>query len=392
VKLLSTLLFFLVAAVPAYSQAEPPKQQAPDLPQKEPLRIRITFAGDVLMEADWRKPAPPPAELFADVREILSAADLAIVNLESPLTEWPHQTRFKSKALVAAGRDYILRVTSQEAAPALRDAGIDVVALANNHTMDYGERGISETMERLRDAGVLYAGAGANRAEAERARVIEVKGIRIGVLSFSDVVPPGYAAFEDWPGIASAKDVSRMENAIRAAHKDADFVLVVFHWGEELARMPTKRQMDLARAARDAGAGLILGAHPHVLEPVGCMGNVPVVYSAGNFVFPTGRPLAQRSAIFEIEITRESESAAASASAVRILPMVMNEEGRVRPAEPAVAAEILREMETGAAQLGARLDAAVLTCTGQPVRYVPRRETPRKPSPAQHKAGSKKRN
>jgi poly-gamma-glutamate capsule biosynthesis protein CapA/YwtB (metallophosphatase superfamily) len=354
-------------------QAEPPTAPAARASLEV---IRIVFVGDVLMEADWRQPAISPAELFASVRDVLSAADIAVCNLESPLTDWPHQTRLKSKALIAACRDYILRVRSPDAALALRDAGIDLAALANNHTMDYGERGIFETMERLRDAGLLYVGAGATRAEAERTRIVEVRGLRIAFLSFSDVVPPGYAAQDDWPGIASAKDVSRLTAAIERARPEADFLIVIFHWGVELERMPSKRQMDLARISRAAGADVILGSHPHVLQPVGCTGKTPVVYSAGNFVFPTSRDLAQRSAVFEIEVTREEGKP--SARAVRVVPTMMDADGRTRLAATEEAAGILREMGKGAAQLGARLDGDVITCTGAPVVYKPKPTTPRR--------------
>lgn len=380
-------VLFLCALVvwPASAQqTEIPPEQKP-AEEKKVESVRIVFVGDVLMEAKWRNPAPPPGELFAEVREILQAADVAICNLESPLTDWPHQTRLKSKAMIAAGRDYVLRVSSQDAAPALRDAGIDITALANNHTMDYGERGMFQTMERLRDAEVLSVGAGANRNEAERMRIVEVRGMKVGVLSFSDVVPPGFAAKDDWPGIASAKDPARMSEVIRRSRPEADFLVVVFHWGEELAQMPSQRQLDLAKVASEAGADVILGAHPHVLQPVGCSGMTPVVYSAGNFVFPTTRPLAQRSAIFEVEVQRGAEGEAARVVHLRVFPTQMNEVGRARPAPEEISGSILKEMRAGAALLGGKMDGDKFVCTGEPVQYVP------PPKPESKKSSPKKR-
>ncbi len=355
--------------------AQPPQGVTP----QGPLRIR--FIGDVLMEAPWRRPPPPPAGLFAQVREALRSADVVICNLESPLTDSTATTPHKNRALVAAGRDFILKTASPEAAAALAEAGIRVASLANNHVMDYTERGLRDTLDRLRAAGILAVGAGENRQAAEQVRVVKVRGLRVGFLSFSDVVPRFADAGEERPGIASSKDVARMRGAIRLARPQADFLVVLFHWGRELARRPTPRQRVLAFAAATAGADVILGAHPHVLQGLGCEARVPVVYSAGNFVFPTSRPGSQNSAIFEIEVPDPAPRVVAAGPSpprritLRLLPSRMDESGRARLAEPALARWILSEARRLSSGLGVRFREDSASCA-EPARGLRKKAPP----------------
>lgn len=347
------LLATPLIAVVVFSGARPAS------PGQQPISaspLRIVFVGDVLLEAPWQQPPLRPAELFENVRASLSGADVAVCNLEEPLTDWPYRTRHKNPAAVAAGRDFIFRATAPDAATALREAGIDVAALANNHTMDYGERGLLDTIKRLTDAGVLPVGAGETLAEAEQVRVLAVGGLRVGFLSFSDVVPSSYAAEADLPGIASSKDSSRVRAAIARARPSVDFLAVIFHWGEGVTSSTTPRQQELARVAVRAGADLVLGAHPHVLQGVGCVGRVPVVYSAGNFVFSSRRPASQRSALFEIEVV------AGRASAIRVVPLLISEQGVPHLAEGTVAENILKEMAGLSTAHGAQASGDTFTC------------------------------
>ncbi len=326
--------------------------------------IRLAFAGDVLLEASWKQPPLPPAELWDGVRARLAEADLVVVNLEEPLTDWPQRTRLKNARSVAAGRDYVLRATSRDAARALRDAGVRVAALANNHTMDYEEQGMRDTLARLDGAGIVSVGGGENLESAERLRTVELRGIRFGFLSFSDVVPPGYQAGEGRAGIATAKDVSRMRGIITAARPDAAVLVVIFHWGVEKARTPSPRQRELAAAAQQSGADLILGAHPHVLQGVGCMGRVPVAYSAGNFIFPTSRAAARRTAIFEITFAAGEAGAKPEVDFVRLAPALIDDRGAPQLLTGGQGNSILNEMARLSWRLGARVEGDRIRCAG----------------------------
>ncbi len=338
----------------------------------------------MLLEASWKQPPLPPDVLWDGVRGRLGEADLVVVNLEEPLTDWPHRTRLKNPAAVAAGRDYVLRATSLDAARAMRDAGVRVAALANNHTMDYQEQGMLDTLARLDSAGIASVGGGESIEAAEGTRVVEIQGVRFGLLAFSDVVPPGYQAGLGRPGIASAKDVDRMRGVISSARAHADVLVVIFHWGIQKARTPSPRQRELARAAQQAGADLILGGHPHVLQGVGCLGDVPVVYSAGNFVFPTSRAAARRTAIFEIEFSRKPESSKPRVDFVRLVPALIDDGGAPQLLMGRAGNSIRNEMATLSWQLGARVDGDRLQCsapgtgTGQAKRR-PRKGRSRRP-------------
>ena len=300
--------------------------------------IRIFWVGDIVMEVPWRQQAVPPKSLFDGVREHLKSADLVIANLETPLTDWTEQTPNKDKAAVEAGKDVILRVSSPEAAQALSDAGIKTVGLANNHVMDFTEHGLMDTLERLRKAGVSYAGAGENLAEAEGALILKIKGKRIGILSFSDVVPRYSWAEANHPGIATAKEADRVVGAVRHTRPRVDILIMVFHWGTQFVQQPIPRQVFLAQEAQRAGADLVLGAHPHVLQGVGCVGRAPVVYSAGNFVFPTMSAPTRRTVIFEFEFSSDQPIS------VRLVPAVIDEHGAPQLVNGEARLDILDEM------------------------------------------------
>jgi poly-gamma-glutamate capsule biosynthesis protein CapA/YwtB (metallophosphatase superfamily) len=304
--------------VPAKTSSAPPKPA-----DTSGGTIRIFWVGDIVMEVPWRQQAVPPGTLFDGVREHLKSADLVIGNLESPLTDWTEPTPNKDKAAVEAGKDVILRVSSPEAAPALADAGIKVVGLANNHVMDFTEHGLMDTLERLRKAGVLFAGAG----EA------------------------------DHPGIATAKEADRVVAAVRRARPKVDILIMVFHWGTQFVQEPIPRQVFLAQEAQRAGADLVLGAHPHVLQGAGCIGRAPVVYSAGNFVFPTMSAPTRRTAIFEFEFSGDRTIS------VRLVPAVIDEHGAPQLVSGEARQDILDEMTKLSKPLGLQFNEDSGTCS-----------------------------
>jgi len=344
------LCFLLIAGCIAGSS----RAQEPVVPAAPSLRI--LFVGDILFEASWQTNPPAAASLFARVKEILHGADLVIGNLEEPLTDHPTRTPHKNPDAVARGEDFIFRATAPGIAAAMKEAGLDVATLANNHTMDYGEQGLFDTLEQLEDAGIVSVGGGRTLREADRIRVLPLQGVRVGIVSLSDVVPRYYWATGDRPGISPAKYIRRVREVVSRARPHADVLLVVFHWGPMFTSVPTPRQQRWARVAREAGADVVLGAHPHVLQGIGCVDGAPVVYSAGNFIFPTSNPKARRSAIFELQLT------GAEVEAVRVIPIQLDGEGRPAPARAQSAESILKEMETLSRDLGANFSDGSARC------------------------------
>jgi poly-gamma-glutamate synthesis protein (capsule biosynthesis protein) len=219
---------------------------------------------------------------FADVKERLATADLRYGNLELALTDRG----------AAANKDYTFRAPPGET-QALVDAGINVVDLANNHVLDFGAQGLLDTQAALDAAGISHVGAGADDAAAHKPLITTVNGIRIAWLAYANVpddsgpshfVARSLEAGPGRPGVAwGTPDIVTRD--VSAAKQQADIVIVALHSGYEYTDVPNSTQTGLAHAAIDAGASLVLGAHPHVLQGIEFYKGGVIAYSLGNFVF-----------------------------------------------------------------------------------------------------------
>lgn len=195
---------------------------------------------------------------FEKTRTLLSSADITVINLETPLLA---QCTPTTEGMVFCG--------SANAADGLADAGIDVATLANNHIGNYGKAGIEETKQILLRSNITPV--------SETPGIKTVNGIRFAFLAYNDIGAP--EAGVPWA------EYERIKNDIQQASRNADVILVSFHWGIEYQTQPTKRQQDLARFAIDNGADVILGNHPHWIEPVELYKGKFIIYAHGNFVF-----------------------------------------------------------------------------------------------------------
>ena len=232
----------------------------------------LLAGGDVLLDLT----EPEGIDPFTKVEPSLSSADVAIVNLEMAITERgePYDKEFVFRA-------------PGSAALTLAGAGIDVVSLANNHILDFGAEGLEDTISVLDEVGILRPGAGANNAEAYAPRVLVLDNeIRVAFVSASAIIPGGFAAGAERPGVADAKwAIPRVLAAVRAAASGNDVVVVSVHWGAERATCPSEDQRELAQQLIEAGANLILGHHPHVLQPIETFDRTVIAYSLGNFAW-----------------------------------------------------------------------------------------------------------
>ena len=239
----------------------------------------ILFTGDVLFanafkagyDADGIKGVVAP-ELLEELR----AADILMVNNEFP---------FSDRGTPMADKQFTFRC-SPGYVKALNEMGVDIVSLANNHTLDYGRDALSDTFTTLDGAGILYAGAGETKERAYELQIIEKNGKKFGFLAASRVVPESnWKVEERTPGMLTAYDDTKLVQLIKEARSGCDFLAVYIHWGVEYDAYPQDYQTKIATDCFNAGADLILGAHTHCLQGISYISGKPVFYSLGNFVF-----------------------------------------------------------------------------------------------------------
>ncbi len=279
--------------------------------------ISVVVAGDTSFThgLDQRDP-------LGDIAPVLTEGDLAIVNVETVIAEEevgaPIEKVYVFKSPPASGG-------------ILAGAGVDVAALANNHALDYGPDGVLRTIEILEEAGLATAGTGRGPGAAYAGTRLRVDGWPVAVLSFTrvpcDRPEPGETFI---PEIAWACPdyVDATVQAIAGAAARSDLVVVMAHWGVERQACPEPHQEELARAWVDAGADLVVGSHPHVLQGVERIGSAWVLYSTGNFAFPSAREESSYSAVFRFEVAEAGTSL--NAIPVRIVdgrPVVAEDSG-----------------------------------------------------------------
>ena len=256
--------------------------------------ISIVVAGDTSFThgLDQRDP-------LGDIAPVLADGDLAMVNVETVIAEEGVGSPIE--------KVYVFK-SPPASADILAAAGVDVAALANNHALDYGRKGVLRTIELLEGAGLATAGTGPDPDAAYAGTRLRARGWRVAVLSFTripcDRPEPGETFI---PEIAWAcpDDVPTSVEAVAAAAERSDLLVVMAHWGIERQACPEPHQRELAGAWVDAGADLVVGSHPHVLQGVERIGDAWVLYSTGNFAFPSAREESSYTAAFRFEVTED---------------------------------------------------------------------------------------
>ncbi|MEJ2637172.1 MAG: CapA family protein [Calditrichia bacterium] len=237
--------------------------------------IKIVAGGDVMlgswaqetiMQRGWDYP-------FRNLDSLLSDADLVFSNLEAPF----------GKGGTAFEKSYTFEVTP-DLVQVLKGGKINMVSLANNHIMDYGPEVLQQTREILKGHQIHFSGAGRNLAEARKPAIIYLNGIKIAVMSCSLTFPEEFWATDTSAGTCFPSHTFFFKD-IRKLKKENDLVIVSFHWGSELLEAPKEYQVKLAHRTIDAGADLILGHHPHVVQGIEVYKGKIIAYSLGNFIF-----------------------------------------------------------------------------------------------------------
>jgi poly-gamma-glutamate capsule biosynthesis protein CapA/YwtB (metallophosphatase superfamily) len=241
--------------------------------------VTLAFTGDVMFGRTVNthmlatgKDDPYP---FTHTANFLRTFDLTIGNLECVVS--------RLGTPVDKPRPFLLR-GDPLAYNRLIHAGFDVVSVANNHSGDYGKEAFLDEILTLPRHGITPVGGGRNKREAHTPVFRTVHNTTIGFLAYDEIGPSSFAATATTPGHAWLNE-ENVRLDVPVAHKQADFVIVFMHWGTEYATSFNDQQRHLAQVAIDSGADLVVGAHPHVVEPYEYYRGRPIIYSLGNFVF-----------------------------------------------------------------------------------------------------------
>ncbi len=267
-------------------------------------QVTLLAVGDIMLARTIgdRVLEQGPQIVFSGVQSVLDSADIRVGNLECAITgnSQPVQKAYTLKAPL-------------ETARALSMAGFDVLSLANNHAMDYGFAGLAETQATLRKLGIATVGAGVNNVSAHAPVIITKNGLRLAFLAYLDVLPERsgfdphtWIATETNPGIAWATP-EQIQADVAAARLEADLVVVMLHGGIEISDVInniSNEQRSEAHAAIDAGAALVIGSHPHVLQQIERYHGGLIAYSLGNFVFDQYDGVANATILLRVLLTR----------------------------------------------------------------------------------------
>ena len=236
--------------------------------------VRIEFVGDIMLDGGPGHLISNGDDPFAHVAGLLRDADLVFGNLECSI----------SKAGHAVDKPYAF--LGPAAALPLLKRYFSGVSIANNHSGDWGKAGLSSELQLMQEAGLPWFGGGKDRTQARKPLVIDHSGHRIALLGYNEFPPRAFEATASQPGTAwlvRADVIADIQHARHAAQ--ADIVIPFLHWGVELATVPTTAQRTLAHDFIDAGASAVVGAHPHVTQPIEWYKGRPIIYSLGNFAF-----------------------------------------------------------------------------------------------------------
>lgn len=252
-------------------------------PGAVPDPVTLLFAGDVNLDEDSKPVKRYDREqkgiaggLSPDLIREMKAADILMIN---------NEFAFSSRGAEAKNKSYTFRANPKRV-EILKEMGVDIVSLANNHALDFGTDALIDTFATLEDAGIDYVGAGETLDRAKAPVYYNIGGVKIAFLAASRVVfAMDWYAKEDRPGMVGTYDPALILESIREADKYSDYVVVYVHWGVEMTNEPVDYQRELAMKYIDAGADAVVGCHPHVMQGLEFYKGKPIAYSLGNFWF-----------------------------------------------------------------------------------------------------------
>jgi len=307
----------LRAAQPSPTQrsASPPSSPSARATKAPPRGgLVIHGAGDVSLDPSYISTYRTSGYGYAwsGLGGLFQRDDLTVVNVECPVS---------NLGTKVPGKQFNFR-GDPAALPAMREAGVEVGNLANNHAYDYGSSALVDTRRNLLRAGVQPVGAGKDAAEAARPAIFHVNGWTIAVVGVDEVIDPDYeVATATKPGTAAGHDFQAALAEVRAANEQADLVVVDVHWGVELDTRPESYQVDQGHQLIESGADVIFVGHSHRLQPLEMFRGRPIFYSLWNFVWPNFSSTGSTTAVAEVTVSSRGMFAA------RMIPAYIQSSG-----------------------------------------------------------------
>jgi len=272
-----SIALILVAAILALPSVIAPEKLSEKRPEKSDETIKLLFVGDMMFDRGVARHADNAGmeSLFRGVQGLLEGNDAVIGNLEGTITSEPS---------IAQKDHTILHFTFDPAyAALLKGVGFTAVSLANNHALDFYAGGFEETKKNLDDAGLLYFGSPNNDTATSLSTSFMIHGKNICLVGYHDLY-----TFDPTSALA---EISALRGDLAESHSakpKCDFIVLFAHWGDEYELVQSPRQVELAHGFIDAGADLVIGSHPHVVEPMEIYKGRAIFYSLGNFIFDQG--------------------------------------------------------------------------------------------------------
>lgn len=257
--------------------------------------VTVVFAGDTVLDDAPGALIASGGDPFADFAAVFAAADIRIANLECVVATTGSAG---DKNFTFRAHPRVLRVVKKH---------FDALALANNHSGDFGREAFAEMLGLIQQAGLGKLGGGRNLSQAHAPWVVERHGLRIAFLSYNEFMPRSFEADHDAPGVAWSEDEQVVDDIRRArqVHR-ADLVIPIMHWGWENELVANARQRQLARLMVEAGADAVMGGHPHVTQDIEHIQGKPVIYSVGNFVMKeTDNANQRRGWVLRLELDKK---------------------------------------------------------------------------------------
>ncbi len=306
--------------------------------------LTMSLVGDIMLASGVGEAINKngPDYPWLQVRNVLLDDDVSIGNLECAVGQDKHKA--------VPDKQYTF-IASPRALAGAREAGMDVLTLANNHILDFGTGALQETLAWLDNYKFHYTGAGNNAGEAFKPVIIKKDGINVGILAFTYVFPQGWwVAGEKRPGVASGYDYALVKETVRKVSSQTDFTVISLHWGEELAEKPSEKQVKLAHDLVNWGADLIYGHHPHVLQGLELYEGKIIAYSVGNFIFTLSRDLQGRqSVILQVDLNNGGITGA------RVIPTWI-EYGQTNIATEKKASAVIKRLQSLSQSFGTEIN------------------------------------